>query len=729
MANFSKSFNFRNGVQVDDDKFIVKPTTGLVGISNTLPTETLDVVGNTKVTGVSSAANIFAGAAVTVGTGVSQISIDGVSGLITAVSYFGDGSTLTNIVAIATAGFTELSGTLSTTHSVGIGSTQPFDFKLDVIGDARIVGASTFVGLTTISGDLFATTLGVSGASVLKGGSIIENGATINQANVTGVSTFGSVVDINAGLDVDGQSDLDEVEVAGVSTFSALVDINNRLDVVGGANIDQLNVSGISTYGGVIDGNAGADISGGETVLSSATVSDLTDNRIVIAGTSGALEDSGNLTFTGTQFTVTGDVAIIGVSTLSDNLQVGSGGTVGFAKSLSMSDGAQINLGDQDDLVIEHTGTLSQILDRGTGGLKILSDNIEISNASGIGTALKVTLGEQLQIFENGGQKFNTTGAGVSVYDSLSLGQLNGGSLGLSTHTGELSYGTTGLNSGYSTRRTLNLINRDSGNLNYYLNAEDILFDGSDQTGNFNWLSGTSNSPMMTLTGIGGSLGVGVTNPARRFEVDGTSKFTGAILIDEDVQIGETVVARILKNTSTSQGITGIFSGAHYGDIIDERGFTILSKGTGAGNTSFTDSFFTGNIHTNAGISTVKRLRIGNPENTSGTLSVRSRALEEAVSGSDPVFTVNTKESPAAIQNRFRISKNGQVAIRNAGFTLGEAIGVDASAAYQIALPKITTTQRDNFSSTTAGAVIYNTSVNKIQFYNGSAWETVTSST
>ena len=186
MANFSKSFNFRNGVQVDDDKFIVKPTTGLVGISNTLPSETLDVVGNTKVTGVSSAANIFAGAAVTVGTGVSQISIDGVTGLITAVSYFGDGSTLTNVVAIATAGFTELSGTLSTTHSVGIGSTQPV-FQLDVLGDFRTVGASTFVGLTTVSGDLFATQLSVSGISTLKSGlNVIDGGATINQANVTG---------------------------------------------------------------------------------------------------------------------------------------------------------------------------------------------------------------------------------------------------------------------------------------------------------------------------------------------------------------------------------------------------------------------------------------------------------------------------------------------------------------------------------------------------------------
>ncbi len=34
MANINKSFNFRNGVQVDDDNFIVNPN-GLVGTATT----------------------------------------------------------------------------------------------------------------------------------------------------------------------------------------------------------------------------------------------------------------------------------------------------------------------------------------------------------------------------------------------------------------------------------------------------------------------------------------------------------------------------------------------------------------------------------------------------------------------------------------------------------------------------------------------------------------------
>ena len=40
-----KSFNFRQGLQVDNDNFVVNPS-GLVGIGTTNPQEFLDVYGN-----------------------------------------------------------------------------------------------------------------------------------------------------------------------------------------------------------------------------------------------------------------------------------------------------------------------------------------------------------------------------------------------------------------------------------------------------------------------------------------------------------------------------------------------------------------------------------------------------------------------------------------------------------------------------------------------------------
>jgi len=65
-----------------------------------------------------------------------------------------------------------------------------------------------------------------------------------------------------------------------------------------------------------IDINGNADISGtlgaGETTLSSLTVSDLTNNRVVIAGTSGAVEDDANFTFDGTTLSLTAAMDING---------------------------------------------------------------------------------------------------------------------------------------------------------------------------------------------------------------------------------------------------------------------------------------------------------------------------------------------------------------------------------------------------------------------------------
>ena len=68
--------------------------------------------------------------------------------------------------------------------------------------------------------------------------------ATIrNGLNVTGVSTFASAIDINAGLDVDGQADLDEVVVAGVATFSNDVFVGTGITI----HANNIHSSGIIT--------------------------------------------------------------------------------------------------------------------------------------------------------------------------------------------------------------------------------------------------------------------------------------------------------------------------------------------------------------------------------------------------------------------------------------------------------------------------------------------------
>ncbi len=124
MANYRKSFNLRNGVQVDDDNFIVNAN-GLVGIGTSIPTEFLDVRGNVKVVGLTTTNSLYAGIAtfnlLKINSGLS------IPGVVTATEFSGSASGLTGIYAIAVDGWYITSGSISTTSKVGIGTTNPAD--------------------------------------------------------------------------------------------------------------------------------------------------------------------------------------------------------------------------------------------------------------------------------------------------------------------------------------------------------------------------------------------------------------------------------------------------------------------------------------------------------------------------------------------------------------------------------------------------------------------------
>ena len=67
MANIRKTFNFRNGVQVDEDNFIVNPN-GLVGIGTSIPSEYLDVRGTAKIVGLATVNDLHVSGVATVTT-------------------------------------------------------------------------------------------------------------------------------------------------------------------------------------------------------------------------------------------------------------------------------------------------------------------------------------------------------------------------------------------------------------------------------------------------------------------------------------------------------------------------------------------------------------------------------------------------------------------------------------------------------------------------------------
>jgi len=79
-------------------------------------------------------------------------------------------------------------------------------------------------------------------------------------------------------------------------------------------------------------------------------------------------------------------------------------------------------------------------------------------------------------------------------------------------------------------------------------------------------------------------------------------------------------------------------------------------------------------------------------------------------------------------QRHLIIDLSGRIGIGNGISTVNAAAQLQVDSTTRGFLPpRMTTAQRDAITSVPAGLMIYNTSTNKLNFYNGSAWEAVTS--
>ena len=721
MANFSKSFNFRNGVQVDNDKFIVKPVTGLVGIGNTRPSELLDVAGNIRASGITSARDIFAGAGITVGYANSNrimLDIDPLTGVssITAQRFYGDGSNMSGIFAISVAGFVANStngGILTSFRKVGIGVTTPTD-RFDVEGDSKFTGITTFVGISTVSGDLFSTNLGVLGNSNLKGNLTVGSAITVTSSGTSSKTVFNSDVDIiptlnaaqrnfrvfnpvgEAILAVNGNTNITAVSgkffnidttilrslsVATGSTFtgdvsiggnvtsdltvSGLADLNNRLDVVGGANIDQLNVTGVSTIGG----------------------------EVSLAGVA---------TFPSTS---SGDILFTPPASLNSRFKI---------RNTAGVDVFQV-YPNTTPVVVGVSGKLQSIdLETSVGGLTIAG----VSTLTGRVNATEINspTGSQLKILQDGIQKFTTVGAGVSVSNTLRIGSVNGGTNNLSTRHGELSYGIEGGLNSYASRRSLNLVNTDNGNINFYLDSNNIGVN----TGNFFWHKGTG-TQLMALT-YDGKLGVGITNPDTPLHVPGNAKFGSDVSVLNNLTVANnltvtsgTINADVIGNLEGSVNATGVstFSGG-----IEFSGDTTINatakidklavNSAGAGMTTLKPPFNTGSLEDEQ---IIRAIASGNDYflTAQGFVGVRTdtKFSNIIVNGANANAVFNSFGVGGYEHFQSNHLQRGAVDFANAG----------VSTQRFMVPPKVTTTERNSLSGLVEGAMIYNTNSNRLELY------------
>ena len=520
MPNYTKSFNFRNGVQVDDDKFVVN-SAGLVGIGTTRPQTLLDVRGPANITGVTSLSDAVVSGVVTVG---AAITMDATSGVITATAFSGSASLLTNIVAIATDGWIKNSGTLSTESNIGIGTLTP-NAQLDVVGDVKIVGFTTLSGVTTSIGTLF-----------------------VNQLSASGFSTF------------VGLTSLSTLHVSSGSTFTGAIDAN------GGATIDNIQIG--------ITGDNEIDTVNGDLTLDSASGQTTIDDNVNVSGILSAKSFTGPAgiaaTFTNGINISSSGLTVSGVTTFNDETDsTGStsgsiliSGGVGFAKTSYFADNSSLIFGNDGDLEIVHVDNKNIIRSTSPSNKKLFIQNenqVVIANIADNNQSAVFNIGAGVTLKHNNVTKFETVVDGATVYGQLNIASLGGGTNGLSTYFGAVRYGneedTTTY--GYSTRRSLDLVNEDSGNLNFYINYN----NKSDiPTGDFRWFKGTA--PKMTLVANTGNLGIGETDPVEKLHVAGIITTTSALFVATNLSVKGN-----LQMTGANSSITGNLNGNVSGNI------------------------------------------------------------------------------------------------------------------------------------------------------------------
>jgi hypothetical protein len=158
MANIRKSFNFRTGLQVDNDNFVVNAN-GLVGIGTSIPQNyLLNVHGENglRVTGFTTTGTLRSGIAT---VGVLSATDANITGVLTVGQLkLGTSNTVDNLIGYGyTAWITNDNGVgLHTLSRVGIATDSTPPEELRVTGDARVTGILT---ATTLSGTLPVTDL------------------------------------------------------------------------------------------------------------------------------------------------------------------------------------------------------------------------------------------------------------------------------------------------------------------------------------------------------------------------------------------------------------------------------------------------------------------------------------------------------------------------------------------------------------------------------------------
>tara|TARA_R110000868_G_scaffold61421_6_gene186635 strand:+ start:2356 stop:4557 length:2202 start_codon:yes stop_codon:yes gene_type:complete len=297
-------------------------------------------------------------------------------------------------------------------------------------GTVHINGVQTHTGNLDVTGSgSFTTTLNVDGQATLASLNVED----LTTTRIVYVGSTGELVD-DAGFTFTGSGAGGNLQLLGninvdveATLASAVIEdlTNNRIVIAGtgGAVEDDANFTFNGTAFDIGQGDFTVDVATGNTfvngtletqglaTLNTAVVENLTDNRIVVAGSTSNLEDDGNFTFDGTTFKV-------GTS-VTDKFRVGvAAGNVATTGTLDV-DGA-VNLNATLDV---------------DGQATIASLNVEDLTASRVTFA-----GASGELVDNANFTFDNAANKLSITGSAQIDNLILDGNVLSTSTGTLTF-------------------------------------------------------------------------------------------------------------------------------------------------------------------------------------------------------------------------------------------------------------------------------------------------
>ena len=230
-----------------------------------------------------------------------------------------------------------------------------------VTASGAIAGSTTITATGNVAGGNLTTAAAMDSATINTTGEATLASAIVSDltsGRVVLAGTSGAIED-NSNLTFDGSTLAATGAITASTTITATGNVAGGNVTTGGAvEATGLISSGstITATGNVAGGNittaAAMDSATinttGEATLASAIVSDLTSGRVVLAGTSGAIEDNGNFTFDGSTAAVTGAITASTTITATGNVAGGNVTTGGRVDATGEVKGASLATGKHD---------------------------------------------------------------------------------------------------------------------------------------------------------------------------------------------------------------------------------------------------------------------------------------------------------------------------------------------------------------------------------------------